>query len=181
MSDSDTHTPSLGELFIAFASISIMGFGGVMPWAHWMSVEKRRWLTPRQFSSTLALCQSLPGANILNFAVVTGRRFHGAAGAAVSIAALLLVPFFLVITLATFYAAYSELPGLSQALRGVGAAGGGLVAALAAKMAVSLDRNAIVYGAAALAFISVGLLRFPLVVTVLVLMPLLALYFWKRV
>lgn len=181
MSESDLRVPSLGELFLSFASISIMGFGGVMPWAHWLTVEKRRWLTPRQFSSTLALCQTLPGANILNFAVVTGRRFHGAAGASVSVAALLLAPFFIVITLATFYAAYSDLPGLPQALRGVGAAGGGLVAAMAAKMAVALDPDAIVYGGAALAFISVGLLRFPLVVTLLALIPLLALYFWKRV
>lgn len=181
MSESDLRVPSLAELFTSFASISIMGFGGVMPWAHWLAVEKRRWLTLQQFSSTVALCQTLPGANILNFAVITGRRFHGAAGAAVSVLALMIVPFFLVIGLASFYAAHSDMAGLPEAMRGVGAAGGGLVAAMAARMAVSLDRHAFAYGAAAVAFIAVGLLRVPLLAAIFVLVPLLALHYRKRV
>lgn len=181
MSESDLRVPSLAELFLSFASISIMGFGGVMPWAHWLAVEKRRWLTLQQFSSTVALCQTLPGANILNFAVITGRRFHGAAGAAVSVLALLVVPFFLVIALAGLYATYKGVPGFPQAMRGIGAAGGGLVAAMAAKMAVSLDRRYLAYGAAVLAFVAVGLLRLPLLGAIFVLVPLLALYYWRRI
>lgn len=181
MPEPELHTPTLRDLFTSFASISIMGFGGVMPWAHWLAVEKKRWLSPQQFSSTVALCQSLPGTNILNFAVITGRRFHGTAGAVVSVLALLVVPFFLVIALASFYAAFKDLPGLPQAMHGIGAAGGGLVAAMAAKMMVSIDRSPVAYGAAVLAFVAVGLLRVPLVAAILVLVPLLALYYRKRV
>jgi chromate transporter len=158
-----------------------MGFGGVMPWAYWMAVEKRGWLTPQQFNSTTALCQTLPGANILNFAVITGRRFQGVAGAFVSVLGLLLVPFFIVIALAVFYSAYKDAPGVAPALKGIGAAGGGLVAAMAAKMARELEGGWIAYAAATAAFAAVGVMRAPLVLTILVLVPLLVAWFWKRV
>src|SRR5271167_1456138 len=73
--------PSIGELFIAFAIISLSGFGGVLAWSRRMMVEERKWLTPEQFNEVYALCAVLPGGNILNFSVVLGSRFRGAAGA----------------------------------------------------------------------------------------------------
>ncbi|MGC1251036.1 MAG: chromate transporter, partial [Xanthobacteraceae bacterium] len=73
--------PSLAELFIAFATISLSGFGGVLAWSRRMMVEERRWLTPEQFNETYALCAFLPGGNILNFSVILGARFRGARGA----------------------------------------------------------------------------------------------------
>jgi chromate transporter len=38
--------PSIGELFVAFAKISLSGFGGVLAWARRMMVEERKWMTP---------------------------------------------------------------------------------------------------------------------------------------
>src|SRR5580693_3730135 len=75
--------PSIGELFIAFATISLSGFGGVLAWSRRMMVEERKWLTPEQFNETYALCAFLPGGNILNFSVVFGARFGGVRGALV--------------------------------------------------------------------------------------------------
>jgi len=69
--------PSLSELFIAFATISLSGFGGVLAWSRRMMVEERKWLTPEQFNETYALCAFLPGGNILNFSVIFGSRFRG--------------------------------------------------------------------------------------------------------
>ena len=62
--------PTLGDLFLAFAGIAIMGFGGVLPWARRMLVEERRWLTAEEFTETLSLGQFLPGGNIVNMSVV---------------------------------------------------------------------------------------------------------------
>ena len=53
--------PSLSELFIAYALISLYGFGGVLAWSRRMMVEERRWLTPEQFNEAYALCSSCPG------------------------------------------------------------------------------------------------------------------------
>ena len=46
--DSIAPTPprTLWELFLGFLSIGARSFGGVLPAAHSIMVEKRRWLTP---------------------------------------------------------------------------------------------------------------------------------------
>jgi hypothetical protein len=37
--------PSLPQLFLGFLSIGMYGFGGVLPWARRIAVEKKRWLS----------------------------------------------------------------------------------------------------------------------------------------
>ena len=78
----DRNARSIGplELFIAFSQLALSGFGGVLPWAHRALVERRGWLTQREFVETLALGQLLPGPNIGNMAVMIGYRFAGYAG-----------------------------------------------------------------------------------------------------
>jgi len=67
------HPPGPLELLRAFASISVIGFGGVLPWARRMVVDERRWLTAEEFTEVFAFCQFLPGPNMLNFSVVFPR------------------------------------------------------------------------------------------------------------
>ena len=88
--------PSLAELFQAFALVSISAFGGALPWARRTIVEKKRWMTTEEFNETFALSQFLPGPNVINFSVVFGSRFGGAAGAAVALAGLLGPPLIIV-------------------------------------------------------------------------------------
>ena len=68
------HAPSLPQLFLAFLTMSLSGFGGVLPWARRMLVEERRWMTAQEFNDAYALCQFLPGPNIVNLSVVFGSR-----------------------------------------------------------------------------------------------------------
>ena len=93
-------TPRLTSLFAGFFSIGIVGFGGVLPWARRMIVEQRMWLTPSEFNDLLALCQFLPGPNIVNMAVALGGRFRGVAGSAACLVGLLAAPMAIVILLA---------------------------------------------------------------------------------
>ena len=72
--------PSLSELFIAFATISLSGFGGVLAWSRRMMVEERKWLTAEQFNETYALCAFLPGGNISISRSYFGARFRGPLG-----------------------------------------------------------------------------------------------------
>src|SRR5580692_4843165 len=101
--------PSIGELFITFATISLSGFGGVLAWSRRMMVEERRWLTPEQFNETYALCAFLPGGNILNFSVILGARFRGAWGAIAAAAGLMGPPLLLVICIGAIYAHYGDV------------------------------------------------------------------------
>ena len=57
--------PSTTALFVGFLNIGLMGFGGVLPMARRLLVEDKRWLTPAEFNELLALCQFLPGGNIM--------------------------------------------------------------------------------------------------------------------
>ena len=67
--------PSIVELLVAFAIIALSGFGGVLYWSRRMMVEQRKWMTAEEFNEAYALCNFLPGPNIVNFSVVFGRRF----------------------------------------------------------------------------------------------------------
>jgi chromate transport protein ChrA len=40
---------------LAFAAISLSGFGGVLAWARRIMVERRRWFTADQFNEALPL------------------------------------------------------------------------------------------------------------------------------
>src|SRR5258708_23136533 len=91
--------PGLPELFLGFLSIALSGFGGTLVFARRILVERRRWLTDREFTETLSLCQFLPGPNICNMSVRVGARFQGALGSIVALLGLTLVPFLIVVSL----------------------------------------------------------------------------------
>ncbi len=167
------NVPTLGELFITFATIALSGFGGVLAWTRRMVVEKRRWLTASEFNETYALAQFLPGPNIVNFSVVFGRRLRGVSGAAVSIAGLLGPPVVLVTIIAILYARLGETDVLRHFLGGVSAAAAGLLVATTAKMVRPLfrDRALIAPLVALTGFAAIGVLHWPLPLVLLVLAP----------
>src|SRR5437868_13388933 len=72
--------PSLIALFMAFAKMSLAGFGGVLVWARRGIVEQHRWMTAEARNEASALCHFLPGPSVGNLWVVFGSRFRGGAG-----------------------------------------------------------------------------------------------------
>src|SRR3954469_20699975 len=101
--------PGLIALFIAFAKMSLAGFGGVMVFARRGIVEQHRWMTADEFNETFALCHFLPGPNIVNLSVVFGARFGGIAGGLAAFAGLLGPPMLIAIACAALYAHYSDI------------------------------------------------------------------------
>jgi chromate transporter len=174
--------PSLAELFMAFAKVSLSGFGGVLAWSRRMMVEERQWLTPEQFNETYALCAFLPGGNILNFSVILGARFRGAPGAVVAAAGLMGPPLCLVLIIAAIYAHFGDLPALRRALTGVASAAAGLMIATVAKMARPLFQgSAVTRPLIALAtFAAIGVLQWPLPLVLAVIVPVSIALAWMR-
>src|SRR4030081_1462137 len=101
--------PGLIELFVAFAKMSLAGFGGVLYWARRGIVEQHRWMTAEEFNETFALCHFLPGPNVVNLSVVFGSRFRGIPGGVAAFAGLLGPPVVIVIILAALYAHFGEI------------------------------------------------------------------------
>lgn len=166
--------PGLFELFVAFAKMSMAGFGGVLVWARRAIVDQHRWMTPDQFNEVFALCHFLPGPNIVNLSVVFGARFRGIPGAIAAFLGLLGPPVVLVTTLAVLYSHYGEMPALQRTLNGVSCAAVGLFVGVIFRMMTPLikRRNPVEMALLVAVFIAVGLFRAPLPWVLAVAVPL---------
>jgi chromate transporter len=176
-------TPGLLELFTAFSLIALAGFGGVLAWSRRMVVEERKWMTAAEFNDLYALCNFLPGPNIVNFSVVFGRRIAGTPGAAVSLLGLLGPPFAIVIVFAMIYAYYGDIAVLQKMFAGVAAAAAGLTISTSFKMLQPMlrERIGVPHLMALAAFVTIGVLRWPLPWVLIVLIPVsIGLAWWIR-
>lgn len=179
---SATDAPMLSQLFLAFLAISLSGFGGTLPWAYRMVVEKRRWMSAAEFSEVFSLCQFLPGANVVNFSVVFGSRMRGIRGALVCFFGLVGPPFGIVLVLGALYARFGDIEALGRVLAGMAAAACGLIAATAAKLAEPLVRSRAFWGGGIVlaAIVAIGLIRWPLPWVLLGLAPLSIALAWRE-
>src|SRR5882757_7809638 len=171
---SPPNQPSLLELFLAFAKMSLAGFGGVLVWARRGIVEQHRWMTAEEFNETFALCHFLPGPNIVNLSVVFGSRFGGIAGGLAAFAGLLGPPMVIATILAALYARYGEIDALRRILAGVSCAAVGLLLATVLRMMMPLLKKRDLVGLVVLTavFIAIGVVRLPLQAVLLVAIPL---------
>jgi chromate transporter len=177
-----SESPSLFELFLAFAACSLSGFGGVLPWARRMVVERKRWMTADQFNEAFSLSQFLPGPNIVNFSVVFGSRFGGVTGAAVALVGLMGPPVVIVTILGIVYAHAGNDAALGRILAGISAAAAGLLIAMVVKMSMPVFRRGLHWAplVGILAFVGVGPLHLPLQWVLLVLAPISIAIAWVR-
>jgi chromate transporter len=178
----DTPPISLTALFVAFLTISLSGFGGVLAWSRRMVVEERRWMSAEEFNEAYALCQMLPGPNIVNFSVIFGSRFRGPLGAAVAFVGLLGPPVVIVTVFGVLYARYGQIESVQRVLAGVSAAAAGLIIGTTAKMSEPLFSGGWNAGPliALVTFIAIGVMRWPIHWVLLVLLPLGFAWAWWR-
>lgn len=173
--DSLTSTPpGLIALFVAFARMSLAGFGGVLVFARRAIVEQHRWMTADEFNETFALCHFLPGPNIVNLSVMFGSRFRGIAGGFAAFAGLVGPPVVVVTVLAALYARFGEVEALRRILSGVSCAAVGLLISVVFRMMMPLIRKRDLVGLVVVAavFIAIGMLRLPLPAVLLPAIPL---------
>jgi chromate transporter len=166
--------PGVVTLFLAFAKMSLAGFGGVLAFARRGIVEDHRWMTADEFNETFALCHFLPGPNIVNLSVVFGARFGGVAGALAAFAGLVGPPMMLVMILAVLYAEFGQLEMLRRILAGISCGAVGLLLAVVAKMLMPLIKRRDIPGIVVMmaVFVAIGLMRLPLQAVLLVAVPL---------
>jgi chromate transporter len=168
-----TVPPGLFALFMAFARMSLAGFGGVLVFARRAIVDDHRWMTADEFNETFALCHFLPGPNIVNLSMVFGSRLRGLAGGIAAFAGLLVPPTLIMTALAVLYAHFGELEVLRRTLAGVSCAAVGLLIAVVFRMMTPLlkQTDAIALVLMAAVFVAIGVLRLPLQAVLLVAIP----------
>jgi len=165
--------PGLLALFLAFARMSLAGFGGVLVFARRAIVEQHRWMTADEFNETFALCHFLPGPNIVNLSMVFGARLRGIAGGIAAFAGLLLPPTLIMTVLAVIYARFGNVEVLSRILAGISCAAVGLLIAVVFRMMTPLLKRMepiallLMLGV----FLAIGVARLPLQAVLLVAIP----------
>ena len=165
--------PSLAALFVAFARMSLAGFGGVLVFARRAIVEQHRWMTADEFNETFALCHFLPGPNIVNLSMVFGARLRGIAGGVAAFAGLLLPPTLIMTVLAIIYARFGDVEVLRRILAGISCAAVGLLIAVVFRMMTPLFKrmDAVALILMLAVFLAIGVLRLPLQAVLLVAIP----------
>ncbi len=166
--------PELTQLFVAFAKMSLSGFGGVLVFARRAIVDEHRWMTPEEFNEAFALCHFLPGPNVVNLTVVFGSRFRGIPGALAAFTGLLGPPVLIVTVLAAIYAHFGAIDALQRTLAGVSCAAVGLFVAVIVRMMLPLleKRDPLALTLMASTFVAIGIARLPLPPVLLVAVPL---------
>jgi chromate transporter len=186
-----THIPTHADLFLAFFKIAISGFGGALPWTRRMFVEEKRWMTPQEFNDSYALCQFLPGPNIVNLAAVFGARMRGASGALACWLGFLGPPFVLMTTVGLLYARYGDAEILRKILGGIAAAAAGIMISTFVRMAEPLFRlrpsdsgEGVRRASAPLVMLAIvgaiAIMRWPLLWVMAAAVPLAILLAWVR-
>ncbi|MGT2501842.1 chromate transporter [Bradyrhizobium guangxiense] len=176
--------PGLLDLFLAFARMSLAGFGGVLVFARRAIVEQHRWMSADEFNETFALCHFLPGPNIVNLSMVFGSKLRGIAGGIAAFAGLLLPPTLIMTVLAIVYARFGDLDVLRRSLAGISCAAVGLLIAVVFRMMTPLlkrmDPVALILMLGV--FLAIGVLRLPLPTVLLVAIPvsIAVTYFLRR-
>ena len=163
-------------LFYGFFWLGITTFGGALPLARHMIVEKRRWLS----ANVLGLCQFLPGGNIINLSVALGMKFRGPKGAFAALMGLIAAYSVIAVMLGMVYGRYQHDPQVQHLFAGLAAAAAGLLISMAIKIGRPLRRNPAGLLVALLCFLVIAVFRFPLLWTMLVLTPLSILVVWRQ-
>ena len=168
-----------GQLAGAFAEMSLHGFGGVMPWARRVLVERRGWIDDGEFAEMLSVSQLVPGDNVSNLAVIFGCRYGGTRGALAALGGLLGPSLSAVLTLGWLYRHFGGLAAVQGAMRGMSAVVAGLLLVTGIKLLGSQPRTPRVLAFGLLAFLAVGVAGLPLGWVLLTLIPVALLAEWR--
>ena len=168
----------LTELFTGFFKMGICGFGGMLPWARRGIVDQQRWLTQAEFNDLLALCQFLPGPNIIGMSLALGARFAGPLGAITCFTGLMAAPMAIIIGLGIIYAQFADVPVVQRAFGGLAAAASGMVLVTALKICAPLRAQPLGIAIAAVSFVVIAIIRVPLAPAMLGLAPAAILLVW---
>jgi chromate transporter len=129
--------PSAGELLRASLWLGVIGFGGgvsVLGMIHHLAVERRGWLTEREYASTATVAQMLPGGAAANALAQIGLRSGGIRGALAAYVGFILPGMVATLALAWAYVRFGVAPHAGLVLSGLNAGVVGIIAALAVQM-----------------------------------------------
>lgn len=162
----------LSALFMAFFRLGVMSFGGgTAGWLYREIVERRGWISDKEFLSGAALGRLVPGSGGVNLTVQVGQQLRGGPGAMTAVVALLSGPLGIVLALAVGYTGLGQSHLLHAVLDGVAAAAIGLTFATGLKLVELGPARAGPLAVTIATVLCVGVLRWPMIPVVLCIAP----------
>jgi chromate transporter len=162
----------LRALFLAFLTVSLLGFGGGIAWARRITVDQRCWLSEPDFADIVSLCQFMPGPNVVGIAVCTGAKLRGGVGAIAALCGFILVPWSVGLALGVIFLEHIHLPILRNILVGVSAVAAGLLIGAGLSLLAPHRHRPVAVVFAILAFSLMAFTKLPLLAVLFGLVPL---------
>ena len=166
--------PRIGplQLLISFSLLTMSGFGGVLPFAYRMMVEKKQWLDKAGFSELFAAAQIMPGPPIIHMAQMFGHRDSGWRGGAAAVLGIVGLPTLLMMVMGLAYEHLGELALFRQALAGMSAAAVAIIIVMGVRISSAVPRRVRPWLVVVAAFVCLGVARLPFIAVIAVLAPL---------
>ena len=133
--------PPLALLLFSFLRMGITAFGGpaMIAYIRKMAVGKKQWLDGESFQDGVALCQTIPGATVMQMAAYIGLKVRGVPGAMVSYIGMILPAFLLMLVLSFVYSRMHGLPAVISTFSGLQA----VIVAVVANATLSFGKTAL--------------------------------------
>lgn len=162
--------PTLGHALRVWWKIGILSFGGPaaqIALMHKEIVEDRGWLSEQQFLNALSFCMLLPGPEAMQLATYAGWRLHGTLGGLMAGLLFVIPGAFVIMTLATIYSFFGNVPLVEALFYGVKAAVLVIVVEALLRVSKKALSQTLHWLIAALAFIGIFFfsIPFPLIVS----------------
>ena len=112
----------LWELFVAFAKVGVMTFGGgyaMLPMLQREIVENKGWATEEELADYFAIGQCTPGVIAVNTATFIGRKENGALGGAAATLGVVFPSLVIIASLAGVLQLIADLPMVKSAFAGI--------------------------------------------------------------
>jgi chromate transporter len=148
--------PSLILLFCSFLRMGITAFGGpaMIAYLRKMVVGQKQWIDGESFQDGVALCQTIPGATVMQMAAYIGLKLRGVRGACACYIGFGLPAFLLMLGLSFAYARTHELPRVISIFSGLQA----VIVAVVANATLSFAKTSLKsWKSVLIALIAVGL------------------------
>jgi chromate transporter len=160
---------SLSQACRYWAKLGLISFGGPagqIALMHQELVDKRKWISEKQFLHALNFCMLLPGPEAQQLATYIGWLLHGRWGGIIAGTLFVLPAFILMLVLGYSYMMFGSLPVAQAILWGIKPAVVALVAFAALRIAKKTLHHRSLFLIAAMALISVAVfnISFPIVI-----------------
>ncbi|MFD2206257.1 chromate efflux transporter [Kiloniella antarctica] len=169
--DASSPVPSLSNLFKVWLKIGLLSFGGPtaqIALMHKIVVDERKWLNERQFLNALSFCMLLPGPEAMQLATYSGWRLHGFIGGLMAGLLFVIPGAIIVLSFATIYALYGNVPLVNALFLGVKACVLIIVIEALHRVSKKVLHEKLHWFIAGLAFIGIFVLNLPFPLIILV-------------